>query len=68
MTTNQYGLCEECGEPIRRTGTQLDCVNGCFEDDVRNLVSGDEWEESHYGENASEYLGTQKSENGITHF
>ena len=45
---SNLGVCEECGEPIRMTGTQLDCVNGCFEDDVRNTMSGDSWEQLHY--------------------
>lgn len=36
--------CEECGEPILRAGTQLYCVNGCYEDDTRNFFSEDEQE------------------------
>jgi len=37
-------FCEECGEPIRRIGNSLSCVNGCYEDDVRNFFSEDEME------------------------
>lgn len=33
--------CEECGEPIIRSGNTLYCPNGCYEDDVRNFSLGD---------------------------
>ena len=41
--------CEECGEPIQRVGTSLWCVNGCYEDDIRNFFSEDEMEAGQMG-------------------
>jgi len=43
MVKNNHGNCEDCGEPIEQNGYQLYCVNGCFEDDVRNGYSEDEF-------------------------
>lgn len=42
--------CEECGEPIRRSGTQLWCENGCYDDDTRNFFSEDALEAGQTGE------------------
>jgi len=41
MSNNNKWICEECGEPIHRSGYSLFCENGCFEDDVRNSGSSD---------------------------
>jgi hypothetical protein len=38
-------ICEECNEPIHRLGNKLYCENGCYEEDIRNLMSEDNIEE-----------------------